>query len=253
MKQKHNQWYHKFFHKYYLKYFDIKLTAEHTRRDVRCIRQALCLSTGTRILDLACGTGRHSVALAKAGFEVTGMDLEPSYITQARQAAQQARVHVRWQAGDMRKLPFIQEFDAVICMFSSFGYFERKRDNFQVLKSIARVLRPSGRLLLDLPNMYWMLTRVKTYTEHRVGLTRITERRTYNKRTHRYLNTIYLYPPKGCVQKTCTFMYLYSVQDITAMLYRAGFSVKRVYGDYQRRRYHTKQSPRLIIVAETVQ
>jgi SAM-dependent methyltransferase len=97
------------------------------------------------VLDLACGAGRHTAVLRRRGYRTLGVDLSLTMLAHARQLP---RV-----AGDMRCLPFgAGSFDWVLNFFTSFGYFEKERENFQVLEEIVRVLMPGGRFLIDIMN-----------------------------------------------------------------------------------------------------
>ena len=97
------------------------------------------------VLDLACGAGRHTAALRRRGYRTLGVDLS---LTMLAHAGGLPRV-----AGDMRCLPFAAgSFDWVLNFFTSFGYFEKERENFQVLEEIVRVLVPGGRFLIDIMN-----------------------------------------------------------------------------------------------------
>jgi SAM-dependent methyltransferase len=97
------------------------------------------------VLDLACGAGRHTAALRRRGYRTVGVDLS---LTLLAHAGGLQRV-----AGDMRCLPFAAgSFDWVLNFFTSFGYFEKERENFQVLEEIVRVLAPRGRFLIDIMN-----------------------------------------------------------------------------------------------------
>ena len=113
------------------------------------IEKILHPRAGCRILDLACGAGRHSIELARRGYDVVGFDLSPALLKTARAAARQAKVRVAFDRGDMRALPYRNEFDAVINMFSSFGYFEGAEDDRKALAGVARALRRRGKFLME--------------------------------------------------------------------------------------------------------
>ena len=117
--------------------------------------KALKLKPGSRLLDLACGTGRHSLLLARRGAVVLGVDKTASYLRQARQAAKKLP-NCRFALGDMRHLPFTEEFDAAMNLWTSFGYFSRFSDDLKVLKGVARALKPGGLFLIDLVDFDWV-------------------------------------------------------------------------------------------------
>ena len=127
------EWYRSFFGKEYLDIYGHLLTEENSEAEAEFVMRALDLKPGDRVLDLCCGTGRHAVPLARAGLKVTGLDLSEEYLTIARSAAYEADVEVRLVQGDMREIPFRGEFDAVVNMFTAFGYFDSEADDQRVL------------------------------------------------------------------------------------------------------------------------
>ena len=105
-----------------------------TERETAFVVEALGLQEGDRVLDLACGHGRHAIALAQRGMVVTGQDLNEDYLRMARERRQRVKgVEIETVHGDMRDIPFTDEFDAVINMFTAFGYFESEEEDEKVL------------------------------------------------------------------------------------------------------------------------
>jgi SAM-dependent methyltransferase len=125
---------------------------------VAFVEDTLGLVPGSSVLDLCCGTGRHAVLLAKRGFEVTAQDLSESYLERASRAAEAAGVGLSVAHSDMRNIPFEATFDAVINMFTAFGYLESEEEDSKVLREIAKALKPGGRFLLDLINREWVVS-----------------------------------------------------------------------------------------------
>jgi SAM-dependent methyltransferase len=108
----------------------------------------LQLSPGTRVLDAPCGHGRIANRLSAAGMDVVGVDISSDFLLAAREDAASRGAGARYQRGDLRALPVGGPFDAVVCWFNSFGYFDDE-GNRAVLSEFHRVLRPQGRLLID--------------------------------------------------------------------------------------------------------
>ena len=142
-------WYELYFGEDYLDFHRDDITEEMTRKQVEGIVSLLHLEPGARILDLACGHGRHSIPLAKLGYDVTGYDLSDVFLDRAKADAAKEKADVRWIHGDIRELPFEGEFDAVINMFTAFGYFADADDDLKTLERIRRALAPGGRFLLE--------------------------------------------------------------------------------------------------------
>ncbi|MBI4061637.1 MAG: class I SAM-dependent methyltransferase [Elusimicrobia bacterium] len=123
--------------------------------EAAAVWRSLKLRPGARVLDLACGTGRHSIPLARRGAFVVGVDRTASYLKEARRAAR-GLSNCLFARGDMRRLPFEGEFDAVINLWTSFGYFAKPSDDLKVLRGAARALKPGGLFLIDLLDFAWV-------------------------------------------------------------------------------------------------
>lgn len=120
--------------------------------------KALGLKKGARLLDLCCGTGRHSLLLARRGAVVLGVDKTPAYLAEARRAAA-GLPNCRFVRGDMRRLPFQGQFDAAINLWTSFGYLAKASDDQAVLTGVARALKPGGLFLMELVDHAWVRAR----------------------------------------------------------------------------------------------
>jgi ubiquinone/menaquinone biosynthesis C-methylase UbiE len=132
----------------YLYFYGDSIDDEHSDADTAEILALLNLPEGSRILDAPCGHGRIARRLAVAGMEVTGVDLTPSYLEQARRDPQLPAGSVTYLEGDVRNLPVDGPFDAVVCWLNSFGYYDDP-DCHRVLEEFHRVLRPGGRVAID--------------------------------------------------------------------------------------------------------
>jgi SAM-dependent methyltransferase len=117
--------------------------------EARFVWSALGLARGARVLDVACGTGRHARLLARRGARVVGVDAAPAYLRAARRAAR-GLPSARFVRGDMRRLAFRAEFDAAVSLWTSFGYFATPTEDLAVLRGVARALKPGGRFLIDM-------------------------------------------------------------------------------------------------------
>lgn len=108
-------------------------------------------TTNDKILDLACGKGRHSIYLNSRGFNVVGIDLSPQSIAYARQFENE---RLRFFVHDMRKIFKVQEFDYVLNLFTSFGYFDHEQENEEAICAAAKDLKKDGKMLIDFLNPY---------------------------------------------------------------------------------------------------
>ncbi len=147
-------WYQDFFGEDYIRFHLCGEQWLEARTAPQCdfVVNELGLQPGARVLDLCCGQGRHSIELARRGFQVTGLDLSEYLLDLARQRARAVGVKVEFVRHDMRDLPWEGEFDAIMNLFTSFGYLESDEEDQRVLNVASLALRPGGRLLIDHKN-----------------------------------------------------------------------------------------------------
>lgn len=145
----HN-WYEGYFREDYLRLYAPVLSEERDAAEVENIVTVLALEPGAEILDLCCGQGRHTALLAQRGYRMTGLDLSGYLLEHARRRADEAGVQVEFHQGDMRKIPWTERFDAVINMFTAFGYFDDEAENQRVLHGVYRALKPGGKFLIEM-------------------------------------------------------------------------------------------------------
>lgn len=126
---------------------------EDTKRQVTFLIDELKLQGGEKILDLACGFGRHSLELARRGFAVTGVDITPDYIQYAREQAKSEGLDARFLCADIREVGFEREFDLVLNMADgAVGYLENDAENRKIFAVVSKALKPGGRHFMDIMN-----------------------------------------------------------------------------------------------------
>ncbi|MGN1340010.1 MAG: SAM-dependent methyltransferase [Oscillospiraceae bacterium] len=132
---------------------------EDTKRQVDFLIDKLGLKGGERILDLACGFGRHSLELARRGFDVTGVDITPDYVSYATEQAEKEQLNVRFLCSDIRDVSFENEFDVVLNMADgAVGYLENDEENLRIFKVVAKALKSGGRHFMDIMNGSYAVT-----------------------------------------------------------------------------------------------
>ena len=215
-------------------------SSRHTQREIAFLERHGLLIPGCRILDLACGGGRHSVAMAQRGAVVTGIDLGPAAIDAARRRAKRAGVHVEWLHGDLRHLPFDNVFHVVTFIFGCFTEMPR-RDAEAVLQRVSRSLRPGGTLLLDVytPAFFADLDGMQEWW---VGKDFIAGRFPqlvlseyfYYARNKTYARRDFICEAEtGAVHAFGLSGQAYSLADLKRMLAAAGLTLTAAYGDWQ--------------------
>ncbi|HDS30143.1 MAG TPA: methyltransferase domain-containing protein, partial [Firmicutes bacterium] len=146
-------WWCRIFNSLYLKTdADVVDDQSITRTEVDLISEILNLSQSDRILDLCCGQGRHTLELARRGFRnAEGLDRSHYLISKAKERSKSEALGIKFREGDAKKLPYPPDtFEAVLILGNSFGYFETLHDDLSVLKEVMRVLKPWGKLLIDI-------------------------------------------------------------------------------------------------------
>jgi SAM-dependent methyltransferase len=141
-----NDWWRTFFHGTMAEGWLGATTDEQTRQEADFVRQVLQVPPPARLLDVPCGGGRHSRALAARGYHLTGVDISPTFLEAARSPA--APGEVSWEQRDMRDLPWPSAFDGAFSLGNSFGYYD-DAGNAAFLAAVARALKSGGRFLLD--------------------------------------------------------------------------------------------------------
>lgn len=203
-----------------------------------------------RMLDVACGKGRHSKALAEMGFEATGIDLSEESIQEAK-LDESEQLH--FYQHDMR-LPFwINYFDYAFNFFTSFGYFRTKREHDNAIRTIAQSLKPGGIFVIDYLNVRY--AEKNQQNTHSVEVEDVKFHISkWNDESHFYkqiqITEAGNQSPKHLyTEKVAKF----TLGDFTEMLSYQGLQVLEVFGDYQLGKYQLQDSPRLILVARKLE
>ena len=224
------------------------------RRNAPGILRLLGVPPHARILDLGCGEGRYARALASLGYRVTGVDISDDLLERAHELSPDLPGAPTYVRCDMRSLPFQQQFEAVVSLFTSFGYFDDRSEDAKVLAGVRRALVPGWRLLLDFLNAPRVRTSLVPSSEERNDPYLVTYRRRIDEET----------PDGPYVRKSIEFtdtrngrvvmeaeerVRLYEPEELDAMLRVAGLEpVGPAVGDFDGRAYDAT-SPRWIRVA----
>ena len=239
-------WWQKFFDGNYVKIYEE--LERRTSREVDSILRMMNLKSKARILDLCCGYGRHSIELAQKGFVVTGYDLSDFFLKKARKDAAGLGLKIRFIKGDMRKLPFEARFDAVVNVFTSFGYFEKERDDLKVLKGVCKALKKNGLFLLDVTNREHLIRGFQRRTWRPEKDFIVLEDNFLDLFTSRLENTRTLIFENGKRAEHSFSLRLFSLAEMLNLLNRAGFVLESVYGGFDFMEY-SLDSPRMILVS----
>ncbi|MBI5239140.1 MAG: class I SAM-dependent methyltransferase [Elusimicrobia bacterium] len=182
------------------------------------VERYITLEPRARVLDLACGSGRQTLELARRGYRVLGVDSAEGPLAEARAAARQERLNAHFLHTDIRQISYRGEFDAVVNLHSSIGCLPNDRDHLRVLEGVRKGLKSGGRLLLDMPNREWLM--------------RHSDPGSFDLQTGRRAG-----------------QRVYALTELKALLERAGLECLEVWGGYEGEAYGM-DSPRMVVLAQ---
>lgn len=205
----------------------------------------LALPKGSKILDMGCGKGRHCIMLNALGFDVVGIDLSESNIAAA---IAYSRPDLQFIRQDMRIPLHRLEFDLVLNLFTSFGYFKSHAENLDVLKAAHSVLKPGGRFVLDFLNSTKALKELVRHETKELENIHFNIRRT--KEDGIIVKRIEVnHNPKLQFEERVQAL---SLQDLLRLFEQAGLKPLATYGSYDFKPFDEETSSRLIVIAEKV-
>ncbi|MHB0935960.1 MAG: class I SAM-dependent methyltransferase [Armatimonadota bacterium] len=237
-------WVTEYFGDDYLRLY--QFPGERTDPEVEFVAGSLAgrMASGGLVLDLACGQGRHALPLAQRGFRVVGLDYQLNLLQKAKARG----AGVSFLRGDMRQLPFAETFDAVVNLFTAFGYFSDE-ENAGILSEVARVLRPGGWFVMDVANRDALIRSAQPRSWKRLpdGSLVVSEW-TWDVAAGRYTHWQLLLDEHGRRSFTHSVR-VYTCTELTALLRDAGFTVVERHGGF-RGEALSLDAPRLILIAQ---
>jgi SAM-dependent methyltransferase len=232
------EWFEKWFGREYIALYPHRneMEAEHM---VALIEGILGTKKVERVLDLACGAGRHSGILANHWWTV-GLDLSEVLL----QLAHRNAVPAEFVRGDMRVLPFANDsFDVVVNLFTSFGYFADDASHLQVVREVARVTRGGGTFVLDFLNTTQLRNTLVPYDEREIAGSVVEQRREISEDGRFVIKRICI---RGTGKEFTERVRLFDKDDLSEMMIEAGFAIDAVYGNYDAAPV-TPDAPRVIL------
>jgi SAM-dependent methyltransferase len=241
---KRKDWYkHWFGNEYLTVYADRDL--EEARTLVRLIESQIPMSPQHLILDLCCGQGRHANLLASKGYRAVGLDLSRTLLEVAGYRTGKAG-NPRFVQADMRALPFSADFDILLNLFTSFGYFYSDQENQEVFNQFYRVLKPGGWFVFDYFNAAHLVRNLVVHETEEVNGSRMEFERWITDARVEKLITL---KKNGNCATFFESVKIYQPEDIRKMMQMTDLNVERIFGDYNGSAFST-ESPRLIITGK---
>jgi SAM-dependent methyltransferase len=223
---------------------------DQTLREVEFITDALRLTPGQEVLDVACGYGRHAIELVQRGIAVTGLDLSLPLLIRAADESQRRSLSVNFVHADMREMAFERQFDGAYSMLTSFGYFDEET-NLRVAERIGRALKPGARLLLDIVNRDYVVSDLPVRVWWEGTGCVVLEEVDFNFHTSRILTHRSIVFEDGRQIEQEISVRAYSLHEIGRLLRQAGFRVIDVSGGLALRgQFFGSSSRSLLVLAE---
>ncbi|HWQ81276.1 MAG TPA: class I SAM-dependent methyltransferase [Ignavibacteria bacterium] len=241
-------WYEEWFsNKHYLELYSHRNEKE-ARDLINLIQRNTSIESGSSVLDVCCGAGRHSIEMARRGYNVTGIDLSRYLISEAKKTlkkADETGLKARFLIRDMKNFSFGNKFDAAINVFSSFGYFDKDSDNLKVFENISSSLKKGGCFVFDFLNEKYVRKALVPYSEEmHDGMKIVLKRRV----TDGFVVKEIIIGKKIYTER----IRLYSAKEIRSMLKNSGFRIVNYFGDYTGSGFSGTNSKRLIIISRKI-
>lgn len=245
-----NPWWPEFYSEKYLPTFAETFSKDDsaTEQEVAALERLLP-APPARVLDAGCGRGRHALGLARAGYAVTGLDQGQRLIAEAQARAADAGLLIDFVVGDLVKHPWRDRFDAVISMYTAFGYCETPEEDIEWLAAYARALRIGGMLVLELRNRDYVVAHYKGnfWFEAPDGTT-VRVQRAFDSVTGLNTVTEYWSRPDGVTGERFHRIRLYTASELDRSLRAARLRAVGWYGDFSMAPL-TRETRHLIVVA----
>ncbi|HMS33316.1 MAG TPA: class I SAM-dependent methyltransferase [Ignavibacteria bacterium] len=243
-------WFEKWFSsKYYLELYQHR-DEEDARWIINLLQRSIPVNTRSKVLDIACGSGRHSLELARRGFDVTGFDLSKFLISEAKKGLKVSKekdLKVKFLIKDMRYFNFKNSFDIAVNIFTSFGYFENDEENFRVIRNVSDSLKSGGYFVFDFLNKRYLEDNLISITKQKHGNTSVIQKR---KIENGFVKKIITISEGDNILEFNETLRLYSLNEFKKAFESYGLKIHLLFGDYFGNRFNENKSQRLIIIAK---
>lgn len=236
----HTEWFESWFDSPYYHILYQNRDEQEASRFVARLMEEIQLPKGSSVLDLACGKGRHSVFLHSLGYNVLGVDLSENSIYQAKKQEEEG---LRFSVGDMRQPQGQAEFDLVVNLFTSFGYFGSEAENEKTLQAISESLKPGGRLVIDFMNTSKVVAQLVPQAElERNGIRFFIRKRLENGIIYKSIR----FTDQGKDWAFEEKVQALTETDFRRLFEKTGFQVVLLSGNYELGPYLPHQSDRMV-------
>ena len=242
-------WYENFFHGLSLDLWRTAISPKQTKSEADFLIKALACEKGSHLLDVPCGNGRLSLALARLGYRVTGIDISKEFVEEARAGSVlDPTAHSEFLLGDMCHIEGEEIYDGGYCFGNSFGFL-KYADMESFLSGVCRALKPGARFIVETGMAAEsVLQKFEPLTMHQIGDISVTIREEYLAEES-CIDTEYIFERDGKTETGFAKHWIFTVGEIRRLLERAGFQILNLYGSRKRTPYRLG-AEELFVVAE---
>jgi len=202
---------------------------------------------GYRVLDMACGAGRHAILLAKNGLIVTAVDLSENLLAIAKKTAEEENLKLEFVHSDIRDFDTILEFDLVVNLFTSFGYFESDEENFSILQKAYDFTLSGGYFVLDFFNSDYLENNLKKFSEEKIDDAIIHQ---YREIKDKRVNKKIVITKNREFKSFQESVRMFTKDELENALKKIGFDIYKTFGDFFGNKFEQFTSPRLIFICK---
>lgn len=230
------------------------LTATRTAGEVDFLLSELELPAGTRVLDVGCGFGRHSIELARRGYRVVGVDPSAAMIAVACERvakitdSDSSPLDVTFYALDGVSFVADKPFDAAICLMTTLGQMSEGRDNREMVARLYANLRSGGQLVVEVPPRERTVRHLKPFDQFGAGEHYTTVTRDFDASDNSVTETFTIVAPDATDRYLLRY-HLFDKAELTELLEAAGFTICAIYGDYKRSPL-SDESAMMVVIAQ---
>ena len=210
------------------------------------IKKNITLEKNAKVLDLACGAGRHSILFAKSGFDVTAVDISENLLDVGRKNSIELGLNINFIKSDLRNLKLAQKFQLILSLFTSFGYFENDDENEEVIKIAANHLLNNGYFIIDFFNSVYLKNYLIPVSYDKIEGGIIKQERIFKENRLIKKISINMRDKKKLFHESVR---AYTKDELLLLFSNHALKIQNIFGDYYGNDFQESISPRIIIIA----
>jgi len=214
---------------------------------IKLILENVDIPSCAKILDMACGSGRHALILARKDYNVTAIDLSENLISIAEKSAHNEKLRINFVQSDIRKYETNDKFDLIINLFTSFGYFESDEENFAVLQKAYHLLDEHGFFVLDFFNSEFLRQNLVEFSEENLGGAEIHQ---YRKIKDNRVTKKIVITKEGNLNTYEESVRMFTKDELVNAIQNIGFDIYKTFGDFLGNKFEQFTTPRLIMICK---